>query len=414
MKGILFGLGKDSGIGPDDAMSACMFGVWMPRPKEIGEWRNRYWSSEMLATIADYMTMSPGDKVFFFQNRLIYGIGEVVKTQKAPPRRGAILNYHDADLPNPREDPSSDSALFTLPEYWRSVRIVVPFLPSPLFFREGIDMDEVLSTPGADVCWSLRNWERKSFALLGDNETQLLIEVFLRRFFSQRSSVEPKFSQSALDKYISQRYPGVPSVRRLVRQNPEMYLDQGKFRNENTLHGLLIEHMMENDPSWGAGLSSPDRGNVFHEVPASPPKPPLWRDSMDILATRYWEGTDVLAHYDVVEAKAGIVDLEGTSFNARVSQVMRYVDFVAKNYAGGNYGSISAYYVAKDFDEDFVGGFRRALSSGASLPDLGAISRSYVLNPREREATHSWTGLNLLTYDWDENEGRLTLNKKGL
>jgi hypothetical protein len=71
MKGYVFALGPSGDV--ERIVRSGLFGT-IQRPEIIGG------SQEIvfLETTADYLTIAPGDKVFFFQNRKIYGVGEVI------------------------------------------------------------------------------------------------------------------------------------------------------------------------------------------------------------------------------------------------------------------------------------------------------------------------------------------------
>tara|TARA_B100000949_G_C13844593_1_gene270096 strand:- start:21 stop:293 length:273 start_codon:yes stop_codon:yes gene_type:complete len=86
---------------------------------------------------------------------------------------------------------------------------------------------------------------------------------------------------------------------------------------------------------------------------------------------------------------------------------MRYVDFTAANYTGGNYRAISASYVAHRFSDDIKAVFQEAKRGASDLSEV--ISRSYVLSPREPNPTKVWRELNLLEYRWDEDKRVLDL-----
>ena len=71
MKGYIFALGPYGDV--ERIVHSGLFGT-IQRPEIIGGNQEIVF----LATTADYLTMAPGDKVFFFQNRKIYGVGEVI------------------------------------------------------------------------------------------------------------------------------------------------------------------------------------------------------------------------------------------------------------------------------------------------------------------------------------------------
>lgn len=396
MKGYIFSLGEGTDV--VEVLRGGLFGVWQPPPargeRGVPTWHTREWSDAMLATFADYLTISPGDRVFFFKDRLIYGIGEVVGSAEP------LLNYPDSAEPHP-PGPREKDALLSTGE-WKRVRVVVPFSPSPAFFKEGIDMDEVLSSRGAGASWSLRFWEGVSFRQLGAKETRSLVEAFLRRFYGRpKDVIGPSKSRKELIQYIKSKNHGALSARRLVARNPGVYLDSdGVFESEKMLHAVLIERLREEE----------EGSDIFHEVPASPPKPPRWADSIDILVTRRYPGAsiDSQAHFDLFEVKKNPETASSLgTLNKVVSQTMRYVDFVAENYADGNYGAIDAYYVARRYTERCKRAMRRWETE---LKDM--ITRPHVLRVgKDKLETRIWDKLKFLEYGWDDTKESLELSE---
>lgn len=412
MKGYIFGL---AGVDPVSVMESGLHGVWQPPPlardRTPRDWFTQGWSHPMIATFSDYTTIRPGDRVFFFADRLIYGIGRVVDAL-GQSGRGSFLNYEHADRPTPPEPPQGSSVIGPAdsPE-WKRIRVVVPFVGDPQLFSVGIDMDEVLGSPGADAAWGLRFWQGLSFQQLGEAETRLLINVFERRFANAIGGPGAhRVDSPDVDELAIRFRPDVNrpfSMRRLVAGDPPAYLSRGAFRHEETLHGLLIEEMGLTAGPLGAAT----RLDVFHELSASPPKPAQWADRMDVVGSRHYPGRsafDALSFsvaWDIVEAKKDVLSGSATTHDASMTQLMKYVDFVAANYAGGNYSAVSAAFVARDFGPNIIAR-REELDQSAE----GLLSRSYVLNPREIPPTRTWASVRLLTYAWDEGSESLSLH----
>jgi hypothetical protein len=339
---------------------------------------------------------------------MIYGIGEVVGLEKRSKAKGAFLNYPNSDLSRP-DEPSEAQALFAGPD-WKRVRVVVPFVPSPTLFPTGIDMDEVLASPGADDCWGLRFWEGYSFRLLGELETRVLLGIFLRRFDRQRDGLQGTLPVEHVVDILESKFCGHPSPRHIASADSERYTEGAMFRNEELLHGVLAEHLQDNEEGWFPPLHDPERGGVFHEFPASPPKPTQWADKIDLLTTRIREDVPQAppTHYDVIEMKRDDVSFrDSKSTDGQVSQVMRYVDFIARHHAGGNYGALDAYFVAHHFT---VAGQRNLQGDDLRKRLRVASRRSYVLNPREDPATRIWDRLRFLSYAWDSTNEKLVLH----
>jgi len=378
-------------------------------------------------TIADYLTIAPGDKIFFFVKRMIYGIGEVIAPPEAE-RNPVRLNYPRSLSFNPDYLQSSGSALIGPNEddHWYGIRAVVPFIPNPRFYDKGIDMDEILSNPKASASSGLRFWSGTSFKQLGSDETSLLMEVFARRFYGDGNGTFEGPDPNELAEQLLQAH-GPASLASEVQGDSRLYFDpdNGMALVESLLHGLLVEHIGTLNSEWSKHLCPPDNVDVFHELSASPPKPPRWGDKMDIVSTREIEHvsrpaadwrTDriegIPVHYDLTEIKKGSLErLRRNSavsmLSGELSQLMRYADFIAANYAGGNYDAVSANFVVHKVSDNVKEIFLEAVHGTGDVSDV--ISRSFILDPREKPATHVWRDVNLLEYQWNHALGILEL-----
>lgn len=66
MAGYLFAMGSK-----EAAMKCMRTGIYSTYVKPT-------WNSANYSTFGDYLTMNDGDNVYFFAERMIYGIGEIV------------------------------------------------------------------------------------------------------------------------------------------------------------------------------------------------------------------------------------------------------------------------------------------------------------------------------------------------
>jgi len=73
MGGYIFSIGRDNAIGN---IKKCVYdGVYSTNMHEVTN-RNLI---PFEGTFADYCSMKPGDNIYFFSNRKIYGIGVLIK-----------------------------------------------------------------------------------------------------------------------------------------------------------------------------------------------------------------------------------------------------------------------------------------------------------------------------------------------
>lgn len=166
MAGYVFAIGGDTEI-----IKICAErGVYATRLNSLA-------SRPFEATLADYVSMKPGDNVYFFSERKIYGIGELVavgpdcKYSNFPGSSTcAAVDYADV-----RDDLLVDSGEDSVWYRW-----LCTFKASPYFFEEGIDTDEVLVYK-PNTFKMLRAFWNVSFIKLGDEENESLKEILLLR-----------------------------------------------------------------------------------------------------------------------------------------------------------------------------------------------------------------------------------------
>ena len=73
---------------------------------------------------------------------------------------------------------------------------------------------------------------------------------------------------------------------------------------------------------------------LSHQVEASPFKPIDYMDKIDVFGYRFLKGTSIISKYLIVENKNEAATLD------TVNQITKYVDWIVKNYAYGNYDMI--------------------------------------------------------------------------
>lgn len=110
-----------------------IYGTFMKHPK------GDVWGIPHEGTFADYCGMKPGDNIYFFIKRKIYGIGILIDVGNDC----KYLNYPDALIPNPNKH-KQKTLLYNSEEYSYNQRCICFFKPHPNFFKVGVDMDEIL------------------------------------------------------------------------------------------------------------------------------------------------------------------------------------------------------------------------------------------------------------------------------
>ena len=336
------------------------------------------WYPATLYTLADYLTMQPGDLVFFFQKRMIYGIGSIATLANEGAPGPVFCNFQRSHVPTLIPSP---------PYVWNGdedpdIRWRVIFRPSPAFFQNGVDMDEVLQADTAGVARSLRVFWNRSFVKMEDDETNLIATAILRR---NQSPDSPKFedhSESVHDELArNQNLPDfLPNTDDLVSEN----LHGNEIRHEPTLQAWLADALTRGRPNATAIFG--EWSHIANLYPASPLKPRDYMDEIDLFGYTLARAQQGIApfptKFKVIEVKKG----SQTAGPANViDQVMKYVDWISTTRAGGDYALVDGYVVAAGFNDEAVEYARRARA------------RTYVM-PRRPYQTKTWDNLSLVTY----------------
>lgn len=325
------------------------------------------WSSAAEGTLGDFVTMRPGDNVYFFGKRKVYGIGAVLD---AGGGRAVTENFRGATLPKIDVEYASVNAIVK-GGAGKVGRWVVAFGPSPMFFDEGIDMDDLLlSDP--DAFRSLRVMQQRSFVKLDDEENRAFMAAFLRRNIATLGKAVERVVQVP-----SEIAAGVaPDVRGLLASKRKR---DGSLSSEMLVEVGLLSQLSGADPVTTEVFGGWDY--LSHQVNASPFKPVAYMDRIDVFGYRWIMGYDgIPERFLVAELKK---DVSGA---ADVPQVMKYVDWVRSEYVHGDYSMVKAFHVAHRFEDGITGEFGNL------------ARRDYVVGCRPA-VSRSWSDLTLVTYD---------------
>ena len=302
--------------------------------------KNGKWTRAQEGTFADYFSMKPGNHIYFFNDRKIYGIGEIVEINEDC----KSWNYIDADEPkdysskeykerNPLLPPSADV----------NNRCFCTFKPSPYFFLKGIDMDDALSS-NPDRFRMLRAMWKVSFIKIDDEEDKALIDIILKRNEKNLYSGENTFD------YFQERHDYITQNASRAYRMSKYKLLSNCYSNINN----IIQHEMAIEAAI-CELLSTKTDSIFgrwdyisHQVVASPFKAIDYMDKMDIFGYRYIEDYDTICKYMVIEIKKDVAEKDA------IEQLMKYVDWIQGEYAHGDYSMIEAYIVAAGFSQNIL------------------------------------------------------------
>lgn len=348
---------------------------------------NPQWHNTVASTLADYVTAKEGDNVYFFVDRMVYGIGRITLAAGAP----VFENYPGATSSRPRLLSDIEEEAITKEPVQKTAsggsisdkvkRWVIAFEGDPAFLPEGVDMDDLLSS-NPRAFRNLRVMWKRSFIKIDDEENLAFKAALLRQNREHLATCE-KAEQS--DSQL--KAAAVSKQRDVALDVPGLLLEK-----RTDAKGLSSEMLLETGLLFQLANHDPETEEVFgswdylsHQVPASPMKPVDYMDRLDVFGYRWIEGhAPIIGDYLIAELKK---DSSGPS---DIMQVMKYVDWVRNEYASGDYSLIRAFLVAKDFD---VEGLK------ASLEDT---ERKYVAGSRPARS-ETWSDLSFVTYEVEDD-----------
>lgn len=377
MAGYIFSLGKDNA---QEILKNCIYnGYYSTNMSPITKTTRNFIPFE--ATFADYCSMKPGDNIYFFTNRKIYGIGELICIGNDC----KFVNYPTAS--NPIQENYKDifnKMILNDSDLNINNRWICIFRPSPAFYCNPVDMDDVLSYK-PDTFKTLRTFWKKSFTKINDEENNSLKEFILLR--NQKTTNIYDFSSDFQEKN-EEKF-----------KNRDYLLSYKPILDFATTPDNIIKHEMALESAVVLELSNnknPVFGNwdyISHQVEASPFKPIDYMDKIDVFGYRFLPNTKIISKYLIIENKNEEATIEVAE------QISKYVDWVVKNYAYGNYEMIEAYIVAPSFSADL-------LKNGKSV-----VERKYIISSHPVE-NRMWNDLGFISYSCSKEN--LTFKKEGI
>lgn len=369
MAGYLFAMGSK-----EAAMKCMRTGIYSTYVKPT-------WNSANYSTFGDYLTMNDGDNVYFFAERMIYGIGEIVNFDGSIT---VINNYSSSD---------DKPLIHSMPIDVKIQKWIIRFKPSPRLFEQGIDMDALLES-SPESFHSLRVFSRRSFIKFDDVENQAFKIGLLQKNLSTEAL-------ESLGNPIDVEYNGDSNIERItakLTKYGDTYSDRQittktlLYSKRKTNGSSSVEMLVEDGLLEQLNRHESTAEQVFgkwdylsHQVAASPMKPVQYMDFIDVFGYKWIQGIDnhVVDEYLIVEIKKD--SLDGLSADGAANQLMKYVDWVCEHYTGGNYARIKAFLVAHDFPQG------QDTHSNVS-------TRNYIAGYRPAQ-TKTWDNLTLVTYD---------------
>jgi len=344
--------------------------------------KNNYWSRQHEGTLADYLTMKSDDSVYFFIDRKIYGIGKLINIHSDCkfsnyPQACFAENFNYVEKKN---ELLWDEGELSIDQRW-----LCTFQPSPCFFINGIDMDDVLaSNPSAFKM--LRTFWRLSFIKFDDEENQAFKDAILR--FNQDALHNPKENENIFKSDYRSKHN---EIYRKLNKNKNYIInispilincaDGGYLEHEMALEAGLLHQISYNDEETKDIFGRWDY--LSHQVVASPFKPIDYMDKMDAFGYRYIkEFKPTRSKYLVAEIKkdeATINDIE---------QLLKYVDWVKDEYCYGDYEMINAFLIAYHFNNELIN-YKK-----------DSVSRKYIINRRPAKS-YEWNNLQFVKYSFD-------------
>lgn len=359
----------------DSLISCIQSGIYSTRMKTS-------WSIATEGTLGDFISMKPGDNVYLFSKRIVYGIGEIIEIA---PGLTVVENWPTSTSGEAFDyavvDP--DPVLSNQPNQAEEViqRWIVAFRPSPYFFKTGIDMDDLLqSDPHAFR--SLRVFWKRSFIKLDDEENLAFKAAILRKNLGQLNADEEIdcfeccYTQSLHEITEGNHKLSSPDIKSLLSNKRQ---PDGSLKSEMLLEIALLDnlsHKSEPESLFGQW------DYLSHQVNASPMKAVDYMDKIDVFGYRWLPNYEnqIIEKYFIAELKKGSATIED------VFQLMKYVDWVSNEYASGDYFRLKAFLVAKSFAFESLDQYDQAIERNQ-------------LTGRRPAKNEIWNDVTLVTYE---------------
>lgn len=293
-------------------------------------------SNAKIATRADYFGMRQGDNIYFFFNRTIYGVGELVAIENE------CTFYNESSNPLYDIEKVSDYPYLCI------------FKPSPYFFKNVVDMDDVLMS-NPEAFKKLRFFHQRSFIQLDDVENAALKSYIIKN------------NEDCLEKYdIHKHYPcdNIKTIHKLIEDkyisNKEMYMlnsikafEEGcnikkyplMIKSEYYVEGMILEYVKKDNGLLGY------YDFMSRQYVASPNKPAEYAEFMDMFGYKYVKGyknDGIISKYSIIEVKSGEITEDA------ILQIMKYVDWVCKTFSHNDYSMIEAYLVGYNIKDGLL------------------------------------------------------------
>lgn len=323
-------------------------------------------------TLADYMSMKPGDNIYFFANRKYYGIGELISVGPDCkycnyPKSTEFKDYTYEDI--------HDDLLVDFGEDSPHYRWICTFKGAPYFFSEGIDTDEILSYKPSTFKM-LRAFWKVSFIKIGDEENESLREIFLLRHQHEMVTKTGIISEGNTAHTTIYNRDNLADYQIEPSDMLRTCYKRDKVKHEMALEATVVYDLCHE------GISCLGRWDyVSHQVVASPFKPIDYMDKIDVMAINYLPETKIPCKYLIVELKKDSADKN------TINQVLKYVDWVCTEYAYGDYGIIEACIIASNYKQDVYQYYQEA------------VQRYYTLGSHPVQ-NKKWDALKLLEYTY--------------
>lgn len=350
------------------------------------------WNGALAGTLGDYLTIRPGDNVYFFCNRTVYGVGEIIdvlgEDQAAFEVRRGVTTSRPLETHGRGSNAGGADG--------KSERWGIAFKPAPNFFRRGIDMDDLLRTD-PEAFRAVRAFWKRSFIQLDGRENAAFKAALIRLnsdvlrrgaaagdVFAYRPCCAPGAAAPGAGAI---KLAGLLAEKRDGKHG-------GRLSSEMLVECGLIDALLKHTPNATDCFGEWDY--VAHQVVASPFKPVDYMDRIDVFGYRWVPGFEheVVEKYLVVEIKKDVSTNRSDAAVRDYEQLMKYVDWICGEYAHGDYSMIEAYLLAADFDID-----ADSMYDDASLIST-AITRKQVIGHDAR--TVHWSDVTLVRYSVDE------------
>lgn len=380
----------------------------------------------------DYLSMKPGDNIYFFCHRKLYGIGTLIIDKNRFSKENSFddcMFWASEDKKNEfiseSQKQNNNNTQISKNVADAMVHIKFTFQYDSDFYnsedKEPVraDMDDVLKYKPSSFR-NLRFFSNLSFIKIDDEENQALKEFFylnreIQKHVAKNIDIQRKIPEEELKPQQNKKQ----GLLKIIAKDIYTYNNNTtELPQEMILEAHVIEALKKGKNELTTILGEWDY--ISHQVVASPFKPAEYSEHMDIFCIKYLKSPGmqhVPCGFLILELKKGELSVnrkkkeypKGGEVEETLNQLMKYVDWVCNEYAHGDYRLIKSAIIANSYRLEKKG--KKGEQKENPIFQLEKMVTRHSLTETHPISHESWSDVSLISYSYRSN-GKMEYKKE--